>query len=194
MEQLSKLPKVAQFIIALVIGVVIIVAGYFLVIKGQIQTNKNLQKKSQDLQSQIQQGKEAVKNEESLKLQIEQIMKELEIVKTIIPADPETGKLLRVFQNLARDLNLTFTTITPKQITTGELYNQQAYDIEVKGGYHQLAQFFDKLAHLRRVVNIEGLSIKAASGSKDAATITAKFQAIIYMQNPNAFKETEAKK
>lgn len=194
MEQLSKLPKVAQFIIALVIGVVILVAGYFLVIKGQIQTNKNLQKKSQDLQSQIQQGKEAVKNEESLKLQIEQIMKELEIVKTIIPADPETGKLLRVFQNLARDLNLTFTTISPKQIVSGELYNQQAYDIEVKGGYHQLAQFFDKLAHLRRVVNIEGLSIKAASGSKDAATITAKFQAIIYMQNPDAFKETEAKK
>ncbi|NMB99427.1 MAG: type 4a pilus biogenesis protein PilO [Thermoanaerobaculaceae bacterium] len=194
MEQLSKLPKVAQFIIALVIGVVILVAGYFLVIKGQIQTNKNLQKKSQDLQSQIQQGKEAVKNEESLKLQIEQIMKELEIVKTIIPADPETGKLLRVFQNLARDLNLTFTTISPKQIVSGELYNQQAYDIEVKGGYHQLAQFFDKLAHLRRVVNIEGLSIKASSGSKDAATITAKFQAIIYMQNPDAFKETEAKK
>ena len=194
MEQLSKLPKMAQFIIALVIGVVILVAGYFLIIKGQIQTNKNLQKKSQDLQSQIQQGKEAVKNEESLKLQIEQIMKELEIVKTIIPADPETGKLLRVFQNLARDLNLTFTTISPKQITSGELYNQQAYDIEVTGGYHQLAQFFDKLAHLRRVVNIEGLTIKAATSSKDASTITAKFQAIIYMQNPNAFKETEAKK
>lgn len=194
MEQLSKLPKMAQFIIALVIGVVILVAGYFLIIKGQIQTNKNLQKKSQDLQSQIQQGKEAVKNEESLKLQIEQIMKELEIVKTIIPADPETGKLLRVFQNLARDLNLTFTTISPKQITSGELYNQQAYDIEVTGGYHQLAQFFDKLAHLRRVVNIEGLTIKAATSSKDASTITAKFQAIIYMQNPDAFKETEAKK
>jgi type IV pilus assembly protein PilO len=194
MEQLSKLPKMAQFIIALVIGVVILVAGYFLIIKGQIQTNKNLQKKSQDLQSQIQQGKEAEKNEESLKLQIEQIMKELEIVKTIIPADPETGKLLRVFQNLARDLNLTFTTISPKQITSGELYNQQAYDIEVTGGYHQLAQFFDKLAHLRRVVNIEGLTIKAATSSKDASTITAKFQAIIYMQNPDAFKETEAKK
>lgn len=194
MEQLSKLPKIAQYIVALVIGVVILGAGYYFIIRGQIQTNKNLQKKSQDLQSQIQQGKEAVKNEESLKLQIEQIMKELEIVKTIIPADPETGKLLRVFQNLARDLNLTFTTISPKQITNGDLYNQQAYDIEVKGGYHQLAQFFDKLAHLRRVINIEGLSIKASSGSKDESTITAKFQAIIYMQNPDAFKETEAKK
>lgn len=194
MEQLSKLPKVAQYAIAVVIGVAILVAVYFFVVKGQIQTNKNLEKKSQDLQAQIQQGKEAVKNEEFLKLQLEQVKKELEIVKTIIPADPETGKLLRVFQNLARDLNLTFTTISPKPITNGDLYNHQAYDIEVKGGYHQLAQFFDKLAHLRRVVNIEGLSIKAASGAKDSSTITAKFQAIIYMQNPDAFKETEAKK
>jgi len=56
-----------------------------------------------------------------------------------------------------------------------------------------LAMFFDKLAHLRRVVNIQGLSIKGSSG-KGTNTIVAKFQAIIYMQNPQAFQETEAKK
>jgi len=194
MEQFAKLPKVAQYIIALVVGLATLAGGWFFVIKGQKQNYKNLEKKSQDLQSQIQQGKEAQKKEEQLKLQIEQIKKELDIVKTIIPEDPETGKLLRVFQNLARDLNLTFTTINPKTITAGDLYNQQPYDIEIKGGYHQLALFFDKLAHLRRVVNVEGLTIKAANSAKDASTITAKFQAIIYTQNPNAFKETEAAK
>lgn len=192
MEQLAKLPKSAQYILAIVLGAAILAAGYFFVVKGQVKTYKALEKKSGELQSQIQQGKEAAKKAELLAIQIEQIKKELEIVKTIIPEDPETGKLLRVFQNLARDLNLTFTTISPKSITPGELYNQQAYDIEVKGGYHQLAQFFDKLAHLRRVVNVENLTIKASS-AKDAV-IQSKFQAIIYTQNPNAFQETEAKK
>lgn len=193
MEQLAKLPKIAQYGIAVAIGLVLLIVGYFFVIKNQINTNKNLKKKSQELQAQIAQGKQAQANEENLKIQIEQIKKELEIVKTIIPEDPETGKLLRVFQNLARDLNLNFKTINPKQIQEGDLYNQQAYDIEITGGYHQLAQFFDKLANLRRIINIEGLTIKAASG-KGQETINAKFQAIIYMQNPNAFKETEAKK
>lgn len=193
MEQLAKLPKIAQYGIAVAIGLVLLIVGYFFVIKNQINTNKNLKKKSQELQAQIAQGKQAQANEENLKIQIEQIKKELEIVKTIIPEDPETGKLLRVFQNLARDLNLNFKTINPKQIQEGDLYNQQAYDIEITGGYHQLAQFFDKLANLRRIINIEGLAIKAASG-KGQETINAKFQAIIYMQNPNAFKETEATK
>lgn len=193
MEQLAKLPKIAQYGIAVAIGLVLLIVGYFFVIKNQINTNKNLKKKSQELQAQIAQGKQAQANEENLKIQIEQIKKELEIVKTIIPEDPETGKLLRVFQNLARDLNLNFKTINPKQIQEGDLYNQQAYDIEITGGYHQLAQFFDKLANLRRIINIEGLTIKAASG-KGQETINAKFQAIIYMQNPNAFKETEATK
>lgn len=192
MEQLAKLPKAAQYIIAIVLGAAILAAGYFFVVQGQTKKYKTLEKKSGELQSQIQQGKEAAKKAELLAIQIEQIKKELEIVKTIIPEDPETGKLLRVFQNLARDLNLTFTTISPKAITPGDLYNQQAYDIEVKGGYHQLAQFFDKLAHLRRVVNVENLTIKASS-AKDAV-IQSKFQAIIYTQNPNAFQETEAKK
>ncbi len=192
MEQLAKLPKSAQYIISIVIGAAILAAGYFFIIKGQAKKFDSLEKKSGELQSQIQQGKEAAKKAELLAIQIEQIRKELEIVKTIIPEDPETGKLLRVFQNLARDLNLTFTTISPKKITPGDLYNQQAYDIEVRGGYHQLAQFFDKLAHLRRVVNIDNLSIKAST-AKDAV-IQSKFQAIIYTQNPDAFKETEAKK
>lgn len=192
MEQLAKLPKSAQYIISIVIGAAILAAGYFFIIKGQAKKFDSLEKKSGELQSQIQQGKEAAKKAELLAIQIEQIKKELEIVKTIIPEDPETGKLLRVFQNLARDLNLTFTTISPKKITPGDLYNQQAYDIEVRGGYHQLAQFFDKLAHLRRVVNVDNLSIKAST-AKDAV-IQSKFQAIIYTQNPDAFKETEAKK
>ncbi|HNQ79267.1 MAG TPA: type 4a pilus biogenesis protein PilO [Acidobacteriota bacterium] len=192
MEQLAKLPKAAQYIIAIVLGAAILAAGYFFIIQGQVKKYTALEKKSGELQSQIQQGKEAAKKAELLAIQIEQIKKELEIVKTIIPEDPETGKLLRVFQNLARDLNLTFTTISPKKITPGDLYNQQAYDIEVRGGYHQLAQFFDKLAHLRRVVNIDNLSIKAST-AKDSV-IQSKFQAIIYTQNPDAFKETEAKK
>lgn len=192
MEQLAKLPKAAQYIIAIVLGAAILAAGYFFIIQGQAKKYTALEKRSGELQSQIQQGKEAAKKAELLAIQIEQIKKELEIVKTIIPEDPETGKLLRVFQNLARDLNLTFTTISPKKITPGDLYNQQAYDIEVRGGYHQLAQFFDKLAHLRRVVNIDNLSIKAST-AKDSV-IQSKFQAIIYTQNPDAFKETEAKK
>jgi len=194
MEQFAKLPKIAQYVIALVVGLLILGGGYFFVIKGQIQKNASLGKQFQDLQSQIAQGKEAQKKEKLLELQIEQIKKELDIVKTIIPEDPETGKLLRVFQNLARDLNLVFTTITPKPMTSGELYNQQAYDIELTGGYHQLASFFDKLAHLRRIVNIDNLSIKAASSSSTMSSITAHFQAIIYTQNPNAFKDTEAPK
>lgn len=193
MEQLAKLPKYAQYLVAVGVGALVLVLVYFFVIKGQIVTKKKLTKQSQDLQAQIAQGKKAKAEEEALKLQIEQIKKELEIIKTIIPEDPETGKLLRVFQNLGRDLNLTFTTISPKSVSPGDLYSQQPYAIEVKGGFHQLAVFFDKLAHLRRVINIQGLSIKAASG-KGAETIVAKFQAVVYMQNPEAFKETEAKK
>jgi type IV pilus assembly protein PilO len=192
MELLAKLPKIAQYVISLVLGLLILAGGWFFIVKGQVKKNAALDKQSGELQSQIQQGKEAQKKAEILEIQIGQIKKELEIVKTIIPEDPETGKLLRVFQNLARDLNLTFTTISPKAITPGDLYNQQAYDIEVRGGYHQLAQFFDKLAHLRRVVNIENLNIKGST-AKDTV-ISSKFQALIYTQNPNAFQETEAKK
>jgi type IV pilus assembly protein PilO len=40
--------------------------------------------------------------------------------------------------------------------------------MEVIGGYHNLALFFDKVARLSRIVNISNVQIKGAKGSGNA--------------------------
>ncbi len=81
--------------------------------------------------------------------------------------------------------------ISPKPITKKDLYSEQAYGIDVQGGYHDLALFFDKIAHMRRIVNISNLDMGASN--KKGATVSAKFNALVYMQNPEAFKALEKK-
>lgn len=192
MEQFARLPRVAQFVIVFVLGAALLGGAWWGVISGQRENLKRLQKQSQELESQIRQGMEAQKRADELQRQIDMILRELEVVKSIIPVEPETGRLLRVFQSFARDQNLVIKGISPKAIAKKDLVSEQPYDVEIAGGYHDLAMFFDKLAHMRRVVNVGNLEVKGATG-KGAATVNAKFQSIVYMQNPESFQGLEKK-
>ncbi|MEJ2366810.1 MAG: type 4a pilus biogenesis protein PilO [Acidobacteriota bacterium] len=192
MEQFANMPRWAQYLVTVIVGLVIVGVGYYAFLSGQQTQLQDKIRQSEDLDTKIRQGKEAQKRLDELNRQIDQILQQLEIVKSIIPVEPETGKLLRVFQGFARDENLRIRTISPGSITKQDLYSQQPYKVSVQGGYNDLAMFFDKIAHMRRIVNIGHLEIKGAP-PRSGATVEANFQAIVYMQNPEAFQALEKK-
>jgi len=192
MEQFAKLPRAAQFGVIIGLGVAILAGLYYFIISGQRQQLAAMEKESAQLESEIRQGREAARRADELQKQIDNIVEQLKLVESIMPFQPETGRLLRVFQSFARDQNLVIRTISPKAVSKKELYSEQPYDVEVSGGYHDLALFFDKIAHMRRLVNVGSLEIKAASG-KGAGSTAAKFQTLVYMQNPSTEGGTEKK-
>jgi type IV pilus assembly protein PilO len=191
MDRFAKLPKWAQLVVTLLFCGLIFTAAWFVFLSDQRTTLQSRRQQRDELEGQIQQGKEAMRRVDELNRQIDLIRRDLEVLKSIIPLDPETGKLLRVFQSYARDQNLNILRINPTPVAKRELYSEQAYGIEVGGGYHDLALFFDKVAHMRRIVNINNLDM--ASSTRKGATITAKFNSVVYMQNPEAFQGLENK-
>ena len=191
MEQFGKLPMWGQWVAILLVCVLLVVTGWYAWLSNQKQTMASRMKQVDDLEGQIRQGKEAQKRVDELNRQIDTILRDLELLKSIMPMDPETGKLLRVFQGFARDQSLNIKKISPQAITAQELYSQQAYGMSVAGGYHDMALFFDKLAHMRRIVNISGLQMKASTQKN--VTVDAQFNAVVYMQNPQAFQAMEKK-
>ncbi len=191
MEQFAKLPRWAQFVVTLLVAGLLVGAAWYLLLSGQIDTMNRRIKERDELDVQIRQGKEAQRRVDELNRQIDLIRRDLDVLKSIIPVDPETGKLLRVFQTYARDQNMNILRISPTPIVKQELYSQQSYGMQVGGGYHDLALFFDKIAHMRRIVNVTNLEMTGASGK--GYTVTATFNALVYMQNPEAFQALEKK-
>jgi len=187
----TKLPLWGQWVVVLLVCGLIAATGWYAWLSGQKQTMENRMRQVDELDGQIRQGKEAQRRVDELNRQIDSILRDLELLKSIMPLDPETGKLLRVFQGYARDQNLLIKKISPKPIATQELYSQQAYGMAVTGKYHDMALFFDKIAHMRRIVNISGLQMKSSTAKN--ATVDAEFNSMVYMQNPEAFREMEKK-
>lgn len=193
MEKFAGLPKWGQYLVTVIVAGILIFAIWYLFISDQKKKLEDLQKQSEQLAQDIRQGQEAQNRLDELNRQMEIILKDLEVFKSIIPADPQTGTLLRAFQSFARDQNLEIAKISPKGFNKKEMYSEQPYAMQVVGGYHDLALFFDKLAHMRRVVNVSGLDMSSVTRKKVAA-VNAKFEAMVYMQNPEEPAATEEKK
>jgi type IV pilus assembly protein PilO len=191
MEQFAKLPMWGQVVVVLLLCALISIGAWFWPISGQRETLENRIKTRDDLEVQIRQGKEAQRRVDELNRQIDTIRHDLELLKSIMPMEPETGKLLRVFQGYARDQNLNILKISPSPTANKELYTEQGYGMSMTGGYHDMALFFDKIAHMRRIVNIVNLQMKGISQRN--ATVQADFSSMVYMQNPDAFKGLENK-
>ena len=69
---------------------------------------------------------------------------------------------------------------------TKDFYQEWPIDIQVTGTYHNLAVFFDRVARLRRLVNIGNLKVKAESRQTINNTISATCQAktFVYVEKP----------
>lgn len=192
MEKFASLPKWGQYLATCIVAGLLIFALWYLVIADQVAKGKELSGQIDQLQQDIRLGQEAQRRVNELTTKLDSLRREMEVFKTIIPLDPQTGTLLRAFQSFARDQNLDIARISPQAVQKKELYSQQPYNMQVTGGYHDIALFFDKLAHMRRIVNVSGLELTSVV-KKRQPTVGAKFDAMVYMQNIEEPEEKAAK-
>jgi len=120
------------------------------------------------------------------------ILKELEV---IIPQKKEISEILRMIQQLAFDARLDIIKFAPRGEIKKDFYAEWPIPIEIRGNYHNLAAFFDRLSLFSRIFNIEDFAIRSAQTQSDALTITSGFTAKTYyfIEEPVAPPSAQAK-
>ncbi|MEW5902694.1 MAG: type 4a pilus biogenesis protein PilO, partial [Acidobacteriota bacterium] len=86
-----------------------------------------------------------------------QTLKELEV---IIPLKVEIDVILRRIQQMAFDSRLDLVRFTPRGEINREFYSEKPIPIEIRGNYHNLASFFDRLSKFARLFNVENFTVK----------------------------------
>jgi len=159
-ENLSKIQRILIFfgVFVLIIGIFV----YFL-FKPKLEQIASLSKELDTLEKKLVVAK---KNAANLKT-FQEKMKEAELqFKTAMKALPEKEEIPALLTSISRsgqDVGLE-----------KEFYAEIPVAMQVKGGYHDLAMFFDKVARLSRIVNIKNIAMGRAKGSEElSASCTA---------------------
>ncbi len=90
---------------------------------------------------------------------VAELDRDLKLAMTQLPNKKEIPDLLSAISTLARDSGLDILVFRQKPETYQEFYARVPVEMEVRGTYHQVAGFLDRVGRLDRIVNVSELVV-----------------------------------
>jgi type IV pilus assembly protein PilO len=176
MEKLSKVQRILIFSGTFIAIVAIFV---FLLYKPKLAQISNLKKQLKTLEQKLVVAKKNAANLKTFQKKMEEAEIQFKTAMRQLPEKEEIPSLLTSISRSGQDVGLEFLLFEPKSEVRKEFYAEIPVAMQVKGGYHDLAIFFDKVARLSRIVNIKNIKMARAKDSMDLNTsctaVTYKF-------------------
>ena len=148
---------------ALVLFLVIItfcVFGYYYIYKPRSVKIGAIEPEIKKLKRTLRENLEITKGIKDIEDELKKIENRLSEAQAQLPTDKEIPNLLTKISDLGSMVGLEFVLFQPKPEIPREFYNEVPIDIRIKGSYHTVAQFFDMIAHLPRIVNISNIVMR----------------------------------
>ncbi|WP_020585667.1 type 4a pilus biogenesis protein PilO [Desulfobacter curvatus] len=182
-EKIGALTKVQRLLICLGTLGVIIAGFYFLLLGPKLDT---LTAVRQDLETQknlLSTYKIKAAALEKVEAQMAQAREQFNIAMTALPDKRELPSLLDEISKAGRDAGLEIQLFAPQNMVEKSSYIEIPLSMTVAGRYHQMAEFFYRVAGLNRIVNISTINMNRMSGkdTADRNKIQMKCVAVTYM-------------
>jgi len=164
----------------LILSLMIFTLVFFFYFKPKNQELSSLRAERQKMEQEVQTLKAKKLELDKIEAELVSMKATLKELEVIIPQKKEISEILRRIQQLAFDARLDIIKFAPKGEIKKDFYAEWPIPIEIRGNYHNLAAFFDRLSLFSRIFNIENFAIKSVQAQTDALTITSNFTAKTY--------------
>jgi type IV pilus assembly protein PilO len=169
-DRVSELSKIQRILICVGVFAVIFVLFWFLSYWPRWQSIGKLDAEYKRLSADLARSKKNAQQLETLRKEFESKQRDFNLVMKSLPEKEEISSLLTGISQSGQQAGLDFLLFQPQGDVNKNFYAEIPVSIRVEGGYHSVAQFFDKVANLSRIVNIRNIQI---SRDKSGALVTS---------------------
>ena len=161
LEYLQNLESNRKVALLVIVPLLVLFAYYFLVVAPRVRRTGELETHIDEmLQERDRKTFEAAQMPERQK-EVEQLDKQLKLALTRLPDEKEIPELLSSISNLGRDSGLDILVFRQMPEAYQEFYAEVPVEMQVRGGYHQVAQFLDRVGKIDRIVNVSNIVVKS---------------------------------
>jgi type IV pilus assembly protein PilO len=194
LEQIEKL-ALWQRVAAVAAVVVLLLGGaaWFVYLPIYEELDQ-LDQKLQGLEKKLATAKINAAELEKFQLKIQEAEAQFKIAMRALPEKEEIPSLLTNISKSGHEIGLEFLLFEPKAENKKDFYAEIPVVMNLRGDYHSLAIFFDKVARLSRIVNITNITINRGKDGKDARDLSSSCTAVTYKfveappENPEGVK------
>ncbi|RLA94969.1 MAG: pilus assembly protein PilO [Deltaproteobacteria bacterium] len=179
-------------------GIIILIIVLFalFLIKPEYEKLTRKEKEYNKLKLDLDAKKKVARDHKKFQAKLESLKRELEIMKAKLPDKKEIPSLLKTISSLGKESGLTFKLFRPKPEIAKDFYSEIPVEIQVEGGYHDVATFFYKVGMLDRIVNISNVSMGKPREKKGKMELTTSCLATTFrfVEKPTTAEEEKGKK
>jgi type IV pilus assembly protein PilO len=158
---------------------IVLLYAFLLYLPRSTQITQN-RERVQSLEQEKTKLQSLIKEREKTTQEIEEVEGQFNQAKTQLPEQKEIPELLKQVSNLGRDSGLEVVLFRQKAEVLQDLYAEVPVEMSVRGNYHQVALFFDKVRSLNRIVNISDTNMKNPQLVGGQMQVDASFSATTY--------------
>jgi type IV pilus assembly protein PilO len=180
--------KIAMLVLAMVgIGV-----GFYFYVEEPFQAKiTGLKNDIARLDTEINTNKVKITKLEDLKQLNAELQRQLTKNQEYLPPEEEAVTLLKQLSDLGTRIGLDLKLWRPgaRAEDSSKLFVRLPVDVEMSGGYHTLALFFDRIGKLPRIINVNKIKMGGGKEERGRLSVQTSFQ-ITAFASPTASTAT----
>ena len=176
----------------LVVCVAILFAGFWFLIQSELEEYDGAQKQEASLRETYMNKKGLAINLPAYKEQMDEMEQTFGSMLRQLPNTTEVPDLLVDITQAGLGRGLEFALFRPEKEQPKDFYAEMPISVEVRGSYHELAQFVSDVAALPRIVTFGDINI-VATGKDNKLTMSAKAKTYRYLEEGGAAKPDKVK-
>jgi type IV pilus assembly protein PilO len=180
LDPIVTAPRWQKVLFGLLPLAAILVGGYFLVIAPVEARIGSLKTQNASLQKELQQSRAIIAEMARFRREITALEGQLATVKEKLPTEREMPPLYQRVTDAAFQAGLGVALFQPKEPRISDYYSEVPIALTAEGGYHQLGEFFEKLAALPRLVTVGDFKLAGLSKSKNPLRAELTLATYIY--------------
>lgn len=176
-----------QKIIAGIVLLILLGAGaYYFLISPQQTEVEQLRTRNASLQAEVTRNRAIAASLARFKQEAAVLRQRLEAARERLPTDKEIPGLYRKISELALQSGLTVALFQPKEPQPKEVYSEVPIVVSAQADYHQLGEFFEKIARLARIVTLNDFKLLGSLTGPAAAggSVRAELNLATYLLRP----------
>jgi type IV pilus assembly protein PilO len=182
LEPLVGAPRWQKMVLG-VIGLAILTAGaYFLLLSPLEIRVGGLRAQRESLERELIAAQAAANEVNRIRREIAELTAKLDVLKDRLPTEKEMPGLFRTVTDAAYQAGLQVALFQPREGKVRDYYVEIPISVTAESGYHQLGEFFEKVARLPRLVNVA--EIKVSGLTKSRTPLRAELTLATYQYRP----------
>ena len=198
-ERIQKLTTLQRVLICVLTIVLLVGSFVYFSYMPKYEQLQALETEYQDLETKLVQARNAARQLPALKKELAAAEVRFNTVQRALPEKEEIPSLLASISRSGSEVGLDFLLFQPKAEASREFYAEIPVDIRVQGSFHSVGLFFDRVAHLPRIVNIMDVTMVPGNASKGpysnlVTSCTATTYKFVEAPPPDAQKPSKRRK